>query len=794
MFLLIAACATLVDSKAPADSNEDTSEPSGPGPAFDRFCLGTDWETTRVETTVPDGTNHYTGYIDNSGNKKGTVESSKIIPAHPFYARTLRVRFGFGTGTARLRLMETMGRSYPANYPDLDTEGGNLIDPIEVEVDEDGTGEEWTEIDISGLGVFLEPTQHYVIVNEYPTKASPTVAIETLRSAENSRALLIMPDEDTPYGLDGNYMMELVGDTFCSWPDEDRQFQPVDAAFADDVSGYAAIADLDGDHHQDVVTYGAGPRAWMGDGRGNFTEKAGLWPEASYATWMLFGDVDNDGDPDAFAANYVGADNDGDGVTVSDGDCNDLDAAIHPGATEATNSRDDDCDGIADDGLDVADADADGVSIAAGDCDDTLATMAPGLAETEDSLDNDCDLSVDEDFPSRILLNDGTAQFTAVPGSGVEVREPTTAGGFGDGNEDGLLDLYFGNWLEHYPDDTAVQDRYYEGDGDGTFTDARESAGLLLPVAFSCYGMEWNDYNNDAHPDMLVANYHLYDNQLWQNQGDGTFVDVALAAGVAHDEIPTDYAEYPGGHSYGGDFGDVDNDGDMDYYQTNLSHPRTQPWADPSTFNVNSGAPDFTFTNEREAAGFIYDEGDINAQFADYDNDMDLDLAIASLYGTHYARVYRNDGGAFTDVSYELGVNVEVAVSVVWVDVDEDGDEDLIVADGFREPYVNLFRNDVGQANHWVDLRLEGTTTNRDAAGARVSLTAGGVTQLREIQDGNGSFNTQRPRIAHFGLAGNTAVDTVTVHWVGGALETFSGVGTDGTWTLVEGSGVAVHE
>jgi hypothetical protein len=232
----------------------------------------------------------------------------------------------------------------------------------------------------------------------------------------------------------------------------------------------------------------------------------------------------------------------------------------------------------------------------------------------------------------------------------------------------------------------------------------------------------------------------------------------------------------------------------MDQFQTNLSHPRTQPWADPSMLNINQGAPDYTFENHRADYGIVYDEGDINAQFADFDNDMDLDLAVASLYGTHYAKLYENIGGLyFEDVTYQAAINVEQAVSVVWMDVDEDGDEDLLVGGGGTDTRVRLYENRIGNQNHWVNLSLRGTTTNRDAVGARVTLTTGGVTQLREVWDGNGCNNTQKPRLVHFGLGSNTAIDSVTVHWVGGDTETFSGVGVDGTWTLVEGTGTAAR-
>jgi enediyne biosynthesis protein E4 len=802
ILLLLAACTgDKGDSPGTGDGGGDSGPPDTtvadpvPGPEFDRYCGDRAWDEELTEGTVQSVTGLYAGSFV-SYREEGAIETTKLVPPHPFHVTGIKAAFADVAGTAHLRLMPAWGRSYPQGYPDdLDADENNLTAIIEMEVGADDTHNDYIEVDLSDRGIFLEPTQHYILAHEYLSDDEPPLAIGYLSGDESSRALFFVPGEDTPYGIDGNFRLMLTGEFFCEWDDDSRWFGDSTASqpFAETVSGTATAADIDGDGHQDLVTYGAGPELWKGDGAGGFAAVDGTFAAVASSGMLVFGDLDNDGDQDAFAAVYTTADSDFDGTTVMEGDCNDTDNSIGPGETETTNLRDDDCDGVADDGTDTSDSDKDGISVADGDCDDTLSTVAPGLAELRDNVDNDCDLMVDEDFASRVLLNDGKGGFTLLEGAGVEVTEPTTAAAFGDGNEDGNLDLYFGNWLELYPYDAAVQDRYYEGVGDGSFDDALEEAGLKLDEPWSVYGVEWTDTNNDGHQDIFVGNYHLYDNQLWQNQGDGTFEDVAPDVGLDHDEIPTEYSGYPGGHTYGADFGDADGDGDLDAYICNLSHPRTQPWADPSMFAVNQGAPDYSFVNQRELSGFIYDEGDVNAQWADYDNDGDLDLAVASLYSQHFSRLYRNDGDLqFTDVTYETGTAVELAVSALWIDSDEDGDEDLVIGSGARAPYVNLFENRVGQDNHWVNLLLEGTSTNRDGIGARVTLTAGGATQLRDMQGGGGLGNIQRPKVIHFGLGSTTTIDSLTVRWVGGATETFTGVGADGWWRLVEGSGVAV--
>ena len=127
---------------------------------------------------------------------------------------------------------------------------------------------------------------------------------------------------------------------------------------------------------------------------------------------------------------------------------------------------------------------------------------------------------------------------------------------------------------------------------------------------------------------------------------------------------------------------------------------------------------------------------------------------------------------------------------MVWADVDEDGDLDLVITDRDGTlPNVHLFENRVGQENGWIELVLEGSTSNRGAIGARVTLTADGVTQLRDVRGGGGHSNTQNARVVHFGLGQATTIDEVTVRWVGGGTETIGGLQPNGRYHVVEGSG-----
>jgi hypothetical protein len=773
----LAACLLLAGCAAEAEPVDPTPGPpvgNGPTADFDRFCGDTWWEDTKERADADPLAGNYGGAFELS---LGSLETMKLMPEHPFAVDDIRIKFIGNPGPVRIRLSRALGRSYPGA-----DEADDLMPPIEATVDAPDP-REYTRFDVSDQRIFLLPNQHYVLSAER-MDGGPAVAIETVPPDESSRALMLVPGEFIPWGSDMNFRMKLRGDSFCRWADDGRWFAPALQTF----EGTAPhVTDVNGDDHEDLVMSSGGrPHVWLGDGLGAFTEAPDAFPPNVHAAASFFADLDNDGDVDAFGPNWTKADGDGDGHDKF-ADCDDTDAAVHPEAEETPdNGVDDDCDGTVDDGTSTEDRDEDGVTVADGDCNDSRDDVFPGADELSDGLDNDCDGRIDDGWENHVWLNDGTGNFERLEGTGVERWDAASCAGIGDGNSDGNLDLYYGNWLKNYPSDPADPDEYFEGVGDGTFTRRFDEAGLQISPAYSCYGVLWNDYNDDGLQDIYVGNYHLYPNQLWQNQGDGTFVDVAEAVGAAFDDIPSGHRILTGGHSYGGDFGDVDNDGDMDLFVANLAHPREQPWSDPSMFLINSGPPDFTFENVFAERGFQYDEGDLNATFADFDNDMDLDIVVTSVYRHHYSRLYMNDGdGSFTDVTYEAGLQEHDVASLAWADFDEDGDLDIVIKN-------RLLINRVGQDNHWIVLDLEGTTSNRDALGARVWLTAGGVTQIRDVRGPGGHVNAQSTRLVHFGLAQETVIDSLVVRWVGGETETIEGALINRRMRIVEGSGAAV--
>ncbi len=561
-----------LDSGMPDGMADSGPVDAGPLPSLlARFCGTRDYASTLTAAVLEPLSGEPIGAIESTLTggelEAGTTESIAITPAHPFIVRALRVAFASGTGTARIRLVESFGRSYPASFLGVsDTGDVDVVPPVEIDVDV-SEPDAFIDIDVSDAEAVLMPGRVYHIIYEHLTP-EPFLSMESVPEGETNRSIVLFARDVNAYGVPGNFRMVAEGDYACAWSDEMRWLQRDDPpTFAEGPGGNVHVADIDSDGHDDVVAVGnEQPAVFFGDGRGGFTRSAdGVFPaDEVKAHHMIFADIDSDGDQDALVMVYIQSDADGDGVTVMDGDCDDSLPGIHPGGVERPgNGYDDDCDGVTDDGTSTDDADGDGQSIAMGDCNDNDAEMNASASEVLDSRDNDCDGTVDEDFFHHVLLNDGAGHFTRLADAGVEVQGPTAASGMADANGDGVLDLFVGFWLRHYPDAPTDPSLFFYGNGDGTFREATEEAGMTVDTPHPVYGVMWNDWNDDGWDDLYVGHYQLNDNLFFSNDGSGHFANVASEIGVDHDTTPTIDYHYPGGHSYGGDFGDLDGDGDI---------------------------------------------------------------------------------------------------------------------------------------------------------------------------------------------------------------------------------------
>jgi len=799
--------ADVSDAPPADDAALDAATESTPDPALlTRYCEDRDWRASREpgRTGSPDGRMRLgvlTGPAPGVDFEAGTLESTRVWPEHPLLVRALRLAFE-GTGRVRVRLVRSYGRSYPANHlAPSDAEGIDVVPPVELDL-VDAVASEPTEIDVSAALAILEPTIPYHVVYEHLGGADPHLLLEAVPMGEDSQSFLLFPrgSRHIPggatfrdaFGVGGDYHVEVVGDHLCARTTTTRLFEARPALDAMG-SGRVHIVDFDGDGHDDIVASGGlWPMLFRGDGAGGFTRAAiDPFPEEETSGLPYLADLDEDGDMDAFVTIYTGQDSDGDGHLVDGDDCDDTVATI-PGPEIAGNGIDDDCDGTTDDGTATTDADMDGSTIADGDCNDTLDTIHPGAEELHDSRDQNCDGQIDEGFVHHVLLNDGAGRLVRVEDamSGVAIHGATAAGAVADYDDDGHLDVFVGHWLHRYPEPASQLSVMFRGRGDGTFEDATLAAGMAVPVPRPVYGVTFSDYDDDDDEDLLVSTYQLQDDWLWRNAGDGSFNDVATATGFARDAVPSPDLRYPGGHSYGAEFGDLDGDGDLDAFVSNLAHPRTMPWSDPSRVLYNTGAAGgYTFEDRTEGSGYVYNEGDANVHMGDFDLDGDLDLVVTSHYGLHQ-RVYRQDaGGRFVDVTYELGVRGR-AENAIWADVDEDGDLDLVTSDrGAPTVFLNRL-GDTGE-QHWVEVLLEQDGGNAAAIGARVTITSMGRTFVREVRTSGALANRQASRWVHVGLGESTAIDSVTVRWPNDTVETFTGVAADGRWRLTRGAGSA---
>jgi len=318
------------------------------------------------------------------------------------------------------------------------------------------------------------------------------------------------------------------------------------------------------------------------------------------------------------------------------------------------------------------------------------------------------------------------------------------AAAWGDLDNDGFLDLYLANYERRLPIlGICLPDRLLRNRGDGRFEESSVEAGLSTGEPLCGRGVLWEDINRDGLQDILVSNYRLDPNLLWINNGDGTFSDDALRFGVRG---RNDNGYY--GHTIGAAVCDINGDGDLDIFLSNLAHPAFLEYSDLSMLLYRSGSEAPLFMDRFNLSGIAYEETSSDPSFADIDNDGDLDLFVTSIYPGRYSHLYLNDGeGKFTDVSWASGARVENGWGAAFADFDNDGAMDLAVSSKGR---IRLLKNR-GNSNHWLDVEMRMASCNYQGIGSRVRLRFGDREQIRTLSAGRGTGNQDAP-VAHFGL------------------------------------------
>jgi hypothetical protein len=433
-----------------------------------------------------------------------------------------------------------------------------------------------------------------------------------------------------------------------------------------------------------------------------------------------------------------------------------------------------------------------------------------GFSVADHDNDGDPDIYLLRKGPNVLLRNDGDGTFTDVTfaaGLG-EVHHPTQTAAWGDFDLDGDVDLYVGNehgdgrsrfGLEGDIDAAAFEapGQLFRNDGDGTFTDVAAAAGVDL-LAF-VKGVVWGDYDGDRYPDLYVSVLGG-PNRLFRNRGDGTFVDVAPALGVTEpiNSFPTWFFDY-------------DNDGALDLFVASYRGAEDSvalvaasalgleiPYELARLYR-NDGRGGFTDVSRQ--AGLDRLHLAMGANFGDADGDGWLDFYLGTGYPDYEGLVpnvlYRNLGdGRFVDVTWAAGVgHLQKGHAVAFADYDEDGDLDLYAQMGGAFPGDGaadaLFRNPGVAGHRWVTLRLVGTRSNRAAIGARLRLdvvdAGGGRRSIHREVTSGGSFGAS-PLRQTVGLGTARSLERIEVTWpASDTRQVFEDVELDRRYRIVEG-------
>jgi len=435
-----------------------------------------------------------------------------------------------------------------------------------------------------------------------------------------------------------------------------------------------------------------------------------------------------------------------------------------------------------------------------------------GVAVSDFDNDGFPDIYVTGYGRAILYRNNGNGTFsdvTAKAGVADEGGWSTSAGWF-DYDKDGWLDLVVTNYIEWSPKNNiwcgehrsgyrsychpgnykGQKTKLYHNNHDGTFTDVSDASAVGKPESKGM-GVVLADFNNDGWTDIAIAN-DSWPNFLFLNRHDGTFQDVALVSGMAASED----GRYEAG--MGIDAADVDGDGWQDIYITHLDfelnrlyHNNRDGTFDDATYRSGIGNKAILLSG-------------VSTKFLDYDNDgwpdiLQLNGAMLDNVQLYHGEVsykepllmFRNLGkGQFDKVSDSLGPDFMRPIAgrgLATGDYDNDGDIDIVTNN--RGDYPSLLRNDGGNANHWLEIFVIGTKSNRDGIGASLKLTSEGISHVEQSKGGMSYMSASDPRI-FFGLGKRTKIDSLEITWPSGSLEKLTNVPVDKIIAVKEGAGI----
>ena len=414
---------------------------------------------------------------------------------------------------------------------------------------------------------------------------------------------------------------------------------------------------------------------------------------------------------------------------------------------------------------------------------------------------------------NRLYRNNGDGTFTEVAAkAGVADPRWSTGAAFGDYDNDGKLDLFVANYIDLKLDALpefgkgkhcqfqgmpvlcgpqgmkGAGDSLFRNNGDGTFTDTSNQAGVADKEGLLGLGVVWCDFNEDGDIDLYVAN-DTGANYLYQNKGNRTFSEIGLMSGVALSE------DGKGQSSMGVAIGDYDHRGRWNIFVTNFSDEYNAFYRHEKGFSFTDVS--YATRTARVSSPYV----GWGCGFFDYDNDGWLDLfavnghiypqlATAKLkiaYAQPKLLYHNNRNGTFAEIGAEAGPAMNepsVSRGAAFGDLDNDGDLDVVINNIDGAP--TILRNDGGNRNNFLVLELIGGKSNRDAYGARVKVVAGDLVQINEKRSG-GSYLSQNDTRLHFGLEQRAKVDAVEVRWPSGVTQKFTNLSANSFIRIKEG-------
>lgn len=396
--------------------------------------------------------------------------------------------------------------------------------------------------------------------------------------------------------------------------------------------------------------------------------------------------------------------------------------------------------------------------------------------------DGDNDLFVSMlNGPIKLFQNDGSFNFTDVSfQAGLSpVNAANYGANFGDYDKDGFLDFYICRYVgSGDPSDITLVNNLYRNNGDGTFTNVTFQAGVADGIAPSFQAV-WIDYDKDSWPDLYVINdRNSWGNTMYRNNGDGTFADVTNQTNT----------ELFGQDPMTATVGDFDNDGDLDIYMTNTAlFPG--PGQKKGMLLVNNG--DGTFNEKAELYGVDIDQYSWGATWIDFDNDTYQDLYVTTSRFSPLEPVVKNffyvnnQGQLFIDSpDVFIGDHVARSMSVAKGDINNDGYADLVASN--VSPFRSFLWQNSGAQNNYIKISLQGTAGNAMAIGSWVYVYAGGNRYTHYTMCGE-NFVSQNSQHHIFGLAQYEMVDSVIVEYLSGIKDKYFNLATNNHYTFIEG-------